>query len=579
MKKFVWVVLLAVVVNDLPAQDIDSLIGSMSRREKIAQIIFEDINSQESPEKKAEHERLVREGLGGIIVMDDKLVDNMRLVNDLQRGARIPMMVSIDGEWGAAMRFYEFAAFPRAMQLGALDDEVLVEAAGRAIGEELSEIKIFMNFAPVVDVNNNANNPVIKTRSFGQTRERVARMGVAYMRGMQSANVWGSAKHFPGHGDTDVDSHKGLPVLLFDRARLDSLELYPFREMVKAGVAMVMVGHLSVPALDSTGTPASISRPIVTGLLREEMGFDGVIVTDALGMKGVADGNANAAVEAYKAGADILLMPQNTRETIDELDAAFRRGELDEADLDVRVRRALLLKLRSGLLASDYSPFVAVPDGAKSTDLDSAALLAKADRPETVDLIQEICDRSMTVVQGKLRRPLKFRRWMAFTTRPKVAYVAFNAATPESACFGEELARHGRVARFDLPFDATPEQIDSVGNLLKGYRDVIVCYHSGRPIPRTGGPQRFAAIAPEQFARVAAWSGKHRLHGVYLGVPYDLNQLPEFKRFKTFIIGYSDTKFNNIAAARALTVPGSARGSLPVDAGGLPAGYHSNLIR
>ena len=151
------------------------------------------------------------------------------------------------------------------MQLGALDDEALVEAAGRAIGEELSEIKIFMNFAPVVDVNNNANNPVIKTRSFGQTRERVARMGVAYMRGMQRAGVWGSAKHFPGHGDTDVDSHKGLPVLLFDRARLDSLELYPFREMIKAGVAMVMVGHLSVPALDPTGTPASISRPIVTG--------------------------------------------------------------------------------------------------------------------------------------------------------------------------------------------------------------------------------------------------------------------------------------------------------------------------
>ena len=580
MKKFVLtVLLLAVVASDLFARDIDSLIGAMSRREKIAQIIFVEIDSKESPEQKAAHERLIREGLGGIIVMDDKLVDNMRLVNDLQRSARIPLMVSIDGEWGAAMRFYEFAAFPRAMQLGALDDEALVEAAGRAIGEELSEIKIFMNFAPVVDVNNNANNPVIKTRSFGQTRERVARMGVAYMRGMQRAGVWGSAKHFPGHGDTDVDSHKGLPVLLFDRARLDSLELYPFREMIKAGVAMVMVGHLSVPALDPTGTPASISRPIVTGLLRNELGFDGVIITDALGMKGVAEGNANAAVEAYKAGADILLMPEDAQKTMDDLDAAFRRGELDESDLDARVRRALLLKQRSGMLADDYSPYVAVPDGVQSAELDSAALLAKADRPETVKLIQEICDRSMTVVKGKLRRPLKFRRWMAFTTRPKVAYVAFNAATPESACFGEELARYGRVARFDLPFDATSEQIDSVGTLLQGYRDVIVCFHSGRPIPRTGGPQRFATVAPEQFTRVASWSDKHRLHGVYLGVPYDLNALPEYKRFKTFIIGYSDTKFNNIASARALTRRGSARGSLPVDAGGLPAGYHSNPIR
>ena len=434
-----------------------------------------------------------------------------------------------------------------------------------------------MNFAPVVDVNNNPENSVIKTRSMGQTREKVANLGVAFMRGMQSANVWGSAKHFPGHGDTNVDSHKALPVLTFDRARLDSLELYPFRAMIDAGVAMVMVGHLSVPALDPTGTPASISYPIVTGLLRNELGFDGVIITDALEMKGVAEGNANAAIEAYKAGVDIMLMPEDAQKTLDDLCAALKRGEIDEADLDARVRRVLLLKQRSGMLADDYTPLVDAtgPDGA----LDTARLMARTRRPETEALIQEICDRSMTVVRGKLRRPLNLRRRMAFTTRPKVAYVAFNAVTPESACFGQELSKSGRFDRFDLPSNATDAQIDSVGALLRGYRNVVVVFHSGRPVPRTGGPQRFAAISPEQFARVAAWSGKHRLHGVYLGVPYDLNKLPEYNRFKTFILGYSDTKYNNIAAARALTVRGSARGSLPVDAGGLPAGYHSNLIR
>ncbi len=578
MKKFVLaLLLLAFLAGDLLARDIDSIIRTMTPREKIAQLIYVAVDSQESPELKAQQERLIREGLGGIIVMDDKLVDNMRLVNDLQRGARIPLMVSIDGEWGAAMRYYEYAAFPRAMQLGALNDEALAEAAGRAIGEELSEIKVFMNFAPVVDVNNNPENSVIKTRSMGQTREKVANLGVAFMRGMQSANVWGSAKHFPGHGDTNVDSHKALPVLTFDRARLDSLELYPFRAMIDAGVAMVMVGHLSVPALDPTGTPASISYPIVTGLLRNELGFNGVIITDALEMKGVAEGNANAAIEAYKAGVDIMLMPEDAQKTLDDLCAALKRGEIDEADLDARVRRALLLKQCSGMLADDYTPYVDAtgPDGA----LDTARLMARTRRPETEALIQEICDRSMTVVRGKLRRPLNLRRRMAFTTRPKVAYVAFNAVTPESACFGQELSKSGRFDRFDLPSNATDAQIDSVGALLRGYRNVVVVFHSGRPVPRTGGPQRFAAISPEQFARVAAWSGKHRLHGVYLGVPYDLNKLPEYNRFKTFILGYSDTKYNNIAAARALTVRGSARGSLPVDAGGLPAGYHSNLIR
>lgn len=535
----------------------------MSRREKIAQLIIEAIDSRESPELRARQEQWIREGLGGLIVMDDKLCDNIQMINELQSLARIPMIVSIDGEWGAAMRFYEYAAFPRAMQLGALDDEVLVEQAGRAIGEELRQIKIFANYAPVIDINNNPKNPVINTRSFGEDRERVSRLGAAYMRGMQGAGVWGSAKHFPGHGDTDVDSHKGLPVLTFGRSRLDSLELYPYRRLIDEGVAMIMVGHLSIPALDSTGTPASISKPIVTGLLRGEMGYKGIIITDALGMKGVAEGNANAALLAYKAGADILLMPQDTRQTIDELDAAFRSGELDEADLDTRVRRVLGLKQRSGMLAPGYSPYV-----------DTTGLAAKARRPETESLIQTLCDRSMTVVKGKLRRPLRLRG-----TKPRVAYVAFNAVSPESACFEEELTKAGRVARFDLPGDATPEQIDSVGALLKGYRKVIVGFHSGKPRPRSGGPQRFASVEEAQFVRIAGWAHRHKLYGFYLGNPYDLDKLPGFNRFRTFIIGYSDTRYNNIAAARALTVRGSARGSLPVGAAGLPAGFHSNRIK
>ncbi|MBQ1709251.1 MAG: hypothetical protein II026_09325 [Bacteroidales bacterium] len=564
MKRFLITLMAAAACcSGLFAQDIDSLVANMSRREKIAQLIIEAIDSRESPELRARQEQWIREGLGGLIVMDDKLCDNIQMINELQSLARIPMIVSIDGEWGAAMRFYEYAAFPRAMQLGALDDEVLVEQAGRAIGEELRQIKIFANYAPVIDINNNPKNPVINTRSFGEDRERVSRLGAAYMRGMQGAGVWGSAKHFPGHGDTDVDSHKGLPVLTFGRSRLDSLELYPYRRLIDEGVAMIMVGHLSIPALDSTGTPASISKPIVTGLLRGEMGYKGIIITDALGMKGVAEGNANAALLAYKAGADILLMPQDTRQTIDELDAAFRSGELDEADLDTRVRRVLGLKQRSGMLAPGYSPYV-----------DTTGLTTKARRPETESLIQTLCDRSMTVVKGKLRRPLRLRG-----TKPRVAYVAFNAVSPESACFEEELTKAGRVARFDLPGDATPQQIDSVGALLKGYRKVIVGFHSGKPRPRSGGPQRFASVEEAQFVRIAGWARRHKLYGFYLGNPYDLDKLPGFNRFRTFIIGYSDTRYNNIAAARALTVRGSARGSLPVGAAGLPAGFHSNRIK
>ena len=548
------------------AQDVDSLIGTMTRREKIAQIIIDAFESQEADEIRARHKAWVREGMGGLIVMDDGLAPCLQTINELQADARIPMIVSIDGEWGAAMRFYEYAAFPRAMQLGALDDEELVEQAGLEIGRQLREIKIFVNYAPVVDVNNNPGNPVINTRSFGEDPERVARLGAAYMRGMRQAGVYGSAKHFPGHGDTDVDSHVGMPVLPFDRERLNSLELVPFRRLIAEGVEMVMVGHLSVPALDPTGRPASISQPVITGLLREEMGYQGIIITDALGMHGVADSQSNAAMEAYKAGADILLMPQDTQQTIDDLEAAFRRGELDEEGLDERVRKMLLLKQKAGMLGAGYTPFV-----------DTAGLVAKAVRPEAESLIQRICDRSMTVVKGALRRPLRLHR--LFSKRPRVAYVAFNAATPESEAFCRELEQHGPVARFDLPGDATPEQIDSVGALLRKYRRVIIGIHSGKPVPRSGGPRRFATIDPEQFGRLATWSRRHQLHGVYFGNPYDLNILNDYIRFKTFIIAYSDTRFNNVAAARALTVPRSAQGSLPVAAGGLPAGWHSNALR
>jgi len=566
-RKLVLVLLLALCGASMPAQDIDSLLGTMSRREKIAQIIIEAVESGEDPALRARHVQWVKEGLGGLIVMDDGLAPCLQTINDLQSLARIPMIVSIDGEWGAAMRFYEYAAFPRAMQLGALDDEALVEQAGYEIGRQLREIKLFVNYAPVVDVNNNPANPVINTRSFGEDRDRVARLGAAYMREMRNAGVYGSAKHFPGHGDTDVDSHHGLPVLPFDRSRLDSLELYPFRHLIAEGVEMVMVGHLSVPALDPSGTPASVSRPIVTGLLREELGFQGIIITDALGMEGVAGEHDNAAFAAYQAGADILLMPQDTRQTIDELDAAFRRGELDEAGLDTRVRKMLELKKKAGMLAAGYTPFV-----------DTAEALSKTVRPETEGLIQRLCDRSMTVVRGKLRFPLSLRRRMALTTRPKVAYVAFNADPQQEDAFYEEMSRHGRVTRFELPGDATPQQIDSVGALIKGYRKVVLGIHAGRPVPRSGGPRRFATIDPAQFGQLAKWGCKHRLYGIYWGNPYDLNVLNGYKRFKAFIIGYADTRFNNIAAARALMEHRSAHGSLPVAAGGLPAGYHSNVF-
>ena len=468
------------------------------------------------------------------------------------------------------MRYREYLQFPRLMQMGALSDPELVYKAGLAIGQELSQLHIYVNYAPDTDVNNNPANPVINARSFGQDPDKVAEFGSAYMRGMRDGGVYGSAKHFPGHGDTDVDSHKGLPVLTFGRDRLDKLELVPFRRLIADGVEMVMVGHLAVPALDPTMTPASISKPIVTGLLREELGFDGIIITDALQMKGLTNDFSDASVAAYMAGADILLMPVDVQATIDNLDAAFEKGELDEAGLDMRVRKVLDLKRRAGMLKKGYKPQV---------DIDSLEYFAN--RPQTEALIQTMSDRSMTVLRGAQYLPLKAGLANKQSTKKKLAYISVNAVSDDCPAFEEELAKTHSFDMFELYPDDGTAGVDSIAKLIRNYKDVVVVFHCGKPVNRTGGPYKFAKPDPGMFDAIASLSRRHKLHGVLMGNPYELDKLPQYKKFTTFIVAYTDSRNNNIAAARALGGIGDGtygngpkpEGVLPVDAGGLNYGF------
>lgn len=559
-------------LTQLSAQDIDAMISAMTRRQKIAQIIIEAVDSQANDSIQSRNATLVEAGMGGVIVMDDSLKANMEMLNHLHSLAKVPLLVSIDGEWGASMRYREYLQFPRLMQMGALSDSEPVYKAGLAIGQELSQLHIFVNFAPDTDVNNNPANPVINTRSFGQNPEKVAEFGSAYMRGMREGGVFGSAKHFPGHGDTDVDSHKGLPVLTFDRDRLDNIELLPFRRLIADGVEMVMVGHLAVPALDPSMTPASISKPIVTGLLREELGFEGIIITDALQMKGLTNDFSDASVEAYKAGIDILLMPVDPQATIENLDRAFESGELDEAGLDKRVRKMLDLKRRAGLFNKDYQPQV---------EIDSLENFTY--RPETEKLIQSISDRSMTLLRGAGRLPLRSGVANGGSKVKKLAYLSVNAASDECVAFEEELAKTHSFDTFELHPEAGVAQVDSIAKLIRGYKDVVVVFHCGKPLNRTGGPYKFAKPDKELFNAIAALSKRHRLHGILMGNPYELDRLPLYRKFTSFIVAYSDSRNNNIAAARAIAGAGDGtygnqprpEGLLPVDAGGLKCGFSS----
>jgi beta-N-acetylhexosaminidase len=330
---------------------VDSTLGSLSLQEKVAQLVMARAFGHYMSASSEEYERLVNlvtvQHVGGLAVFQGDVYESAVLLNRLQGLSRVPLLVAADYERGITMRTRRGTAFPDAMAFGATRNPDFAYAAGRAMAREARAIGVHQNFAPVADINNNPSNPVINTRSFGEDPQLVSTMAGAFIRGLNDGGVISTVKHFPGHGDTGVDSHLDLPVLRFSRARLDSLELAPFRHAVRQGVMSVMIAHLEVPALDPTpGLPVSLSPMVITGLLKGEMGFRGLVITDAMDMRGLVRGfpAAEAAVRALKAGVDILLLPDGERVAIDGITAAVRRGEISEARIDSSVRKILMAK-------------------------------------------------------------------------------------------------------------------------------------------------------------------------------------------------------------------------------------------
>ncbi len=270
---------------------VDSVFKSMNQEERIAQLVFIRAYSN----RGISHTRHVKElitqkKVGGLVFFQGSPVRQAELTNEYQQLSKVPLFISIDGEWGLGMRLDSVISFPHQMMLGAIQDSLLVYEVGKMIGQQCKRIGVQINFAPDVDVNNNPDNPVINDRSFGENKYKVAHWGVQLMRGMQSTGVMAVAKHFPGHGDTKTDSHKALPVINKSMKQLQELELYPFQQMINYGVEGIMVAHLDIPAIDNRKhRPMSLSKKAIAGLLRNDMGFNGLVFTDALEMKGVSD--------------------------------------------------------------------------------------------------------------------------------------------------------------------------------------------------------------------------------------------------------------------------------------------------
>lgn len=322
----------------------DSVINTLDLRQQVAQLVFPRLDIKNDEAGRRQLASLVKnQGIGGFLLGKGTLADYKGLIDYAQSLTHEPLMVTLDGEWGLAMRVTDAPRFPHNMALGAVTDTKLIEEYGREVARECRAMGIHVNFAPVLDVNSNPANPVIGYRSFGDNPRRVAELGLAYARGLESGGVMSVAKHFPGHGDTSVDSHKALPVLDRSRQQLDETELVPFREYIKAGMSGVMVGHLDVPVLDKSGMPASLSHAVTSDLLKGRLKFGGIVWTDALAMKG-AGGKENNCVAALKAGADVLLQPLHPAQDIDAVMAAIKSGKLKADMIRERCHKLLIYK-------------------------------------------------------------------------------------------------------------------------------------------------------------------------------------------------------------------------------------------
>lgn len=391
---------------------VDSVYRALSQDERIGQLFMVAAYSGGKNYNEELVTSLVEKGqVGGLIFMQGGPARQAVQTNKYQRITKVPLLLAMDAEWGLGMRLDSVPNFPRQMMLGATADTALSYQLGAAIAAQCNRLGVHINFAPVVDVNNNPANPVINARSFGEDKRNVARMGIAYARGMQDRGVMACAKHFPGHGDTDVDSHKDLPTIKKSLPQLDTLELYPFKELFKAGVQSVMIAHLEIPALETEPrVPTTLSKNTVTTLLREKLGFDGLVFTDALNMQGVAKyfPGGEADVRAFIAGADVLLFSENVPVGIAKIKSAMQTGRVSEAELERRVKKILAAKWDKGLAV-------------RPQPISTANIVADLNRT-TLSLRRSITEAAVTFARGEDGRAVR-----AIRAGGRTLYVGVNA--------------------------------------------------------------------------------------------------------------------------------------------------------
>ncbi|PHN01312.1 glycoside hydrolase family 3 N-terminal domain-containing protein [Flavilitoribacter nigricans] len=521
---------------------VDSIYNAMSEDERIGQLFMIRAHSDLGPDHVAKVEQLVKDyHVGSMCFFQGSPEEQIRLINKYQEQSRIPMLMAIDAEWGLGMRMKTSTiSFPYQLTLGAIQNNQLLYDMGVEVGKQLLRTGLHINFAPVVDVNNNAANPVINFRSFGEDRYNVTAKSYQYMRGMQEAGLLTSAKHFPGHGDTDVDSHLDLPVITHDRARLDSIELYPFKALIKRGLTGMMIAHLSVPAFDSRkNRPTTLSRATVTRLLRDSLGFDGLIYTDALEMKGVtkhfAPGETEA--EAVMAGADVLCLPEDLGAALREIKRYLADGKIDPSQVEASVKRILRAKYRLGL-----TRFTPIPQQNVREELNNREALA---------LKQTLLENAMTLV----RNPGDL---IPFNDLDTTTYASLSIGSGVRTPFQNRLADYVEMPHLQVGKEISGGKADELVSSLSKKDVVIIGLHnmSSRASQNYG-------ITQSTINFVRRLAGQTKVVLVVFGNPYSLKY---FDELDWVLEAYQEDGTSQDVAAQALFGAFPIRGRLPVTA-------------
>lgn len=518
---------------------VDSVYQSMSLPEKIGQLFMVDVFSSDPPEKIDKLKKLIEEyKIGGLIFSKGGPVRQAKLNNEFQAMSKVPLLIGMDAEWGLGMRLDSTYSFPWNMTLGAINDNSLVERTGQYIGEHCKRLGVHINFAPVVDINTNPNNPIIGNRSFGEDKINVTLKAMAFMKGMQNAGVLGNAKHFPGHGDTETDSHKTLPTIGFSAQRIDNVELFPYKQLIKNNLESVMVAHLNVPSLENrSGYPSSISRYIVSGILKQKLGFKGLIFTDALNMKGASNfrspGDIDAA--AFWAGNDVLLISEDVPMAIAKIQEGYYSRYISEERLAHSVKKILAAKYKVGL--NKYKP------------VQTYNLVNDLNRLKDDLLYEELMENAVTVAKNK-NELLPLRN----LDTKNIAYIKMGDA--DGSDFLKELKKYAKI------HEVTANKLDDLLIKLRSYNTVIVGFHKSND-----SPWEDYKFSDQELVWLYEIARNNNLILDVFAKPYTLLDLSPSENFEAVIASYQNSKVSQEKSAQLIFGAIGGKGKLPVSCG------------